>query len=220
MTTDRPLLVLIADDHPVFREGLRAQLDAAAGVEVAGEVANGTDAVAAALALEPDVVLMDLHMPGCGGVEATRQIAAALPRVSVVALTMDDDDDLMFAALRAGARGYLLKESTGEGILRALRAAERGEALFGPRIADRVLSFFCRAGSVAAVAAFPRLTNREREVLDFVARGLDNHAIARRLTLSEKTVRNRVSDIFAKLHVAGRAEAVAAARDAGLGTGP
>lgn len=216
--TDRLLQVVIGEDHPVFCEGLRAQLNAALDIEVVGEAANGTEVVSATTALKPQVVIMDLHMPECGGVEATRQIMQTMPEVAVLVLTMYDDDDLVFATLRAGARGYLLKEASGGDIVRAVRAVAQGEAVFGPRVADRVLRFFSQA-TRGTPSPFPQLTNRELEVLDLVARGLNNNAIARRLTLSEKTVRNRVSDVLAKLHVVGRAEAVAAARDAGLGTG-
>jgi DNA-binding NarL/FixJ family response regulator len=216
--TGQLLRIVIADDHPVFREGLRAQLEAAPDLEVVGEAVDGVSAVAAASVQVPDVVLMDLHMPGGGGVQATRQILAAAPAVKVLVLTMYEDDDLVFAALRAGARGYLVKEASGGDILRAIRSVALGEAVFGPHVADRVLRFFARTPGNAP-SPFPQLTHRELEVLDLVARGLDNHTIARRLTLSEKTVRNRVSDVLGKLHVAGRAEAVAAARDVGLGTG-
>jgi len=216
--TDQLLQVLIADDHPIFREGLRAQLDVAPDIEVVGEATDGTEVVSATTALKPHVVVMDLHMPECSGAEATRQIVQTMPKVAVLVLTMYDDDDLVFAALRAGARGYLLKDASGSDIVRAVRAVAQGEAVFGPHVADRVLRFFAQ-GTPGSPSPFPQLTNRELEVLDLVARGLNNNVIARRLTLSEKTVRNRVSDILAKLHVAGRAEAVAAARDAGLGTG-
>jgi DNA-binding NarL/FixJ family response regulator len=156
-------------------------------------------------------------MPGGGGVPATASIAQTHPGTAVVVLTMSDDDDSVFAALRAGARGYLLKESEGADIARAVRAAARSEAVFGPRIADRVLAFFASSRGRASAVPFPELTDREREVLDLVAHGLPNAAIATRLFLSEKTVRNRVSDVLTKLHAASRAEAVALARDAGLG---
>jgi len=187
--TDEPLRVLIADDHPVYRHGLCALLDTVADIDVVGEAATGGETVAAASCLEPHVVVMDLYMPAGSRVEATTGILRILPATGVLILTMDHDDDLVFAAVRAGARGYLLKETSGSDIIRALRAVARGEAVFGPRVADRVLNFFA-APLGGGAAPFPRLTNREREVLDLVARGLGNHAIARRLTLAEKTVRN------------------------------
>lgn len=214
-----PLRLIVADDHPVFRAGLQTILDEAAGLEVVAAVSDGEAAIAAVAAGRPDVVLMDLRMPGVGGVEATARICAAQPHVAVLVLTMSDDDDSVFAALRAGARGYLLKEASTDDITRAVRSVGRGEAVFGPRIADRVVAFFTSAARHRGPAPFPRLTGREQEILDLLARGCDNTAIARRLVLSEKTVRNHVSAVLTKLQVASRAEAVALARDAGLGTG-
>ena len=216
MTT--PLRVVVADDHPVFRDGLQVTLDDEPDIDVVAAVADGDSAVAETLRLGADVVLMDLRMPGVGGIEATTRIVGERPTTAVVVLTMSDDDDSVFAALRAGARGYLLKEADSGDILRAVRAVAAGEAVFGPRIADRVIAFFSAAGLRGAAATpFPQLTDREREVLDLIARGCDNPTIARRLFLSEKTVRNHVSACLTKLQVASRAEAVAAARDAGLG---
>ncbi|WP_106397366.1 response regulator [Actinocorallia populi] len=211
--------VLVVDDHPVFRTGMTTVLADLDDLEVVGEAGDGPGALEAVGRLLPDVVLMDLRMPGMSGLEATKQITARFPDVAVVVLTMDEDDDSVFAALRAGARGYLLKEDDGEDVRRALLGVARGEAVFGPRIATRVLAFFARvpAGSAPVPVPFPQLTDREREVLDLLARGLDNASIARRLFLSEKTVRNRVSDILAKLRARSRAEAVALAKDAGLG---
>jgi DNA-binding NarL/FixJ family response regulator len=211
--------VVVVDDHPVYRDGVAGALDDAPDIDVLGTAADGDAAVAAVERLRPDVVLMDLRMPGGGGLAATATIAATWPETAVVVLTMSDDDDSVFAALRAGARGYLLKESEGADIARAVRAAARSEAVFGPRIADRVLAFFASSRARSGAVPFPELTDREREVLDLVAHGLPNAAIATRLFLSEKTVRNRVSDVLTKLHAASRAEAVALARDAGLGAG-
>ena len=214
----RVLRVVIADDHPVFRDGLHVTIDDEPDMTVIAAVADGDTAVSETLDGRADVVLMDLRMPGGGGIEATARIAAANPDVAVVVLTMSDDDDSVFAALRAGARGYLLKEADADDILRAVRAVAGGEAVFGPRIADRVIAFFSAAGLRGTSATpFPQLTDREREVLDLVARGCDNPTIARRLFLSEKTVRNHVSACLTKLQVASRAEAVAVARDGGLG---
>jgi DNA-binding NarL/FixJ family response regulator len=214
----RPLRVVVADDHPVFRDGLHMTLDDEPDITVVAAVADGDAAVTEVLGNNVDVVLMDLRMPGVGGIEATARIATARPDTAIVVLTMSDDDDSVFAALRAGARGYLLKEAGAEDIVRAVRAVASGEAVFGPRIADRVIAFFSSAGLRGTAATpFPQLTEREREVLDLVARGSDNGTIARRLFLSEKTVRNHVSACLTKLQVASRAEAVAMARDAGLG---
>jgi DNA-binding NarL/FixJ family response regulator len=212
------LRVVIADDHPVFREGLQTILDDAEDVTVAATVADGEAALAAVARLAPEVVLMDLRMPRLGGVEATARLMATHPDTAVLVLTMSEDDDSVFAALRSGARGYLLKEAGAEEIVRGVRAVARGEAVFGARIADRVLAFFAAgpAGTRAAVP-FPILTEREREVLDLVAQGCDNATIGRKLFLSPKTVRNHVSACLSKLQVASRAEAVAVARDAGLG---
>ena len=213
-----PVRVVIADDHPVFRDGLHMTLDDEPDITVVAAVADGDAAIGETLRGDADVVLMDLRMPGVGGIEATARIVAERPATSVVVLTMSDDDDSVFAALRAGARGYLLKEADADDILRAVRAVAAGEAVFGPRIADRVIAFFSAAGLRGAAATpFPQLTDREREVLDLVARGCDNPTIARRLFLSEKTVRNHVSACLTKLQVASRAEAVAVARDGGLG---
>jgi DNA-binding NarL/FixJ family response regulator len=211
--------VLVADDHPLYREGLVTALSMVPDVEVVGEAGDGEQAVDLALALAPDVVVMDLTMPRLGGVEATRRITAALPGTAVLVLTMLDGDDALFAAMRAGARGYLLKGADRAEIARALQTVGSGEVVFSAALAGRVLAWFARGGRSAAVP-FPELTDREHEVLDLVARGLTNAAIAQRLVVSDKTVRNHVSNVFAKLHVADRAEAVARARDAGLGAGP
>jgi DNA-binding NarL/FixJ family response regulator len=211
--------VLVADDHPLYREGLVTALSMVPDVEVVAEAGDGEQAVELALALAPDVVVMDLTMPRLGGVEATRRITAALPGTAVLVLTMLDGDDALFAAMRVGARGYLLKGADRAEIARALQTVGSGEVVFGAALAGRVLAWFARGGRSAA-GPFPELTEREHEVLDLVARGLTNAAIAQRLVVSDKTVRNHVSNVFAKLHVADRAEAVARARDAGLGAGP
>jgi DNA-binding NarL/FixJ family response regulator len=209
--------VVIADDHPVFRAGMVTVLDDLPEVDVVGQAADGEEAIAQVAEHAPDVVLMDLRMPGVGGLEATARIRVEHPDVAVVVLTMDSDDDSVFAALRAGARGYLLKEAEVTDIERAIAGAARGEAVFGSGVAERVLAFFASGRSTVG-SAFPQLTPREHEVLDLIAQGLDNRSIARRLVLSDKTVRNRVSDILAKLHARNRAEMVALARDAGLGS--
>jgi DNA-binding NarL/FixJ family response regulator len=211
-----PLRVLIADDHPLFRDGLRALLASAPDTEVIGEAASGSEAIERALELQPDVVVMDLHMPEVNGIEATRRIVESSPHVGVLVLTMFEEDDSVFAAMRAGARGYLLKGSDHDETLRAIRAVGSGEAIFGAAIAERLMAFFASAPSVLP-QAFPELTDREREVLELIARGETNAAIASRLSLSQKTVRNHVSNVFTKLRVADRAQAIVRAREAGLG---
>lgn len=210
--------VLLVDDHPLYREGLATALLSAPGVEVVGEAADGQEAVDSVLALEPDIVLMDVRMPGMNGIDATRLVLQARPTTAVLVLTMLEGDDSVFAAMRAGARGYLLKGADRSEILRALDAVGRGEVVFSPAVAQRVLTWF--SSGPPSGAAFPTLTEREVEVLDLVARGLTNAEIARRLVVSDKTVRNHVSNVFSKLHVSDRAAAVARARDAGLGTDP
>jgi len=198
------LRVLIADDHPVFRYGLRALLLAEVTMmEVVGEATTGEEAVALAAQALPDVILMDVNMPGLNGIEATRRILAVTPQVGILMLTMFDDDESVFAAMRAGARGYLLKGAEGEETLRAITGVSKGEAIFSPAIAT-------------PTRLFPELTEREREILTLIAQGYTNPAIAEQLVLSPKTVRNHVSSIFSKLQVAGRAEAIIRARDAGL----
>ncbi len=211
-----PIRVLIVDDHAPFRAGLRALLTSVPEMEVAGEAENGEDAIREAAKLQPDVILMDIQMPGMNGIEATRQIYQSSPHIGVIVLTMFEDDDSVFAAMRAGARGYLLKGADQAEILRAIHAVKSGEAMFGPAIARRLINFFNQV-QLQAQNPFPELTDREREVLDMIARGSNNAEIASALTLSQKTVRNHVSNIFNKLQVADRAQAIIRARDAGLG---
>jgi DNA-binding NarL/FixJ family response regulator len=213
--------ILIADDHPVFRFGLRALLAATAGMAVVGEAATGDAAVALVADLQPDVVLMDVNMPGVNGLEATRRIMQTSPHIGVLIITMFDDDSV-FAAMQAGARGYLLKGAEPAETVSAVRAVAGGQAIFSPAIAKRVLDFFAqppvlRRRPAAIPPLFPELTTREREVLALIAQGYTNTAIAEHLTLSVKTVRNVVSNIFDKLQVADRAAAIIRARDAGLG---
>jgi len=208
--------VVIADDHPVVRDGLRALLASLPDMELVGEATTGREAVRSAVTQRPDVLVMDLRMPDLDGASATAEIARVAPDVAVLVLTMFDDDESVFAAMRAGARGYLVKGASQQEIVRAISAVDAGEAIFGPGVARRVLSFFA-APPKAAEPAFPELSPREREVLDLIAAGLANPAIASRLGLSVKTVGNHTSAIFAKLQVAGRAEAIIRARDAGLG---
>jgi DNA-binding NarL/FixJ family response regulator len=218
-SSDSPVRVLIADDHPLFREGLAALLRTSPGTELAGAAATGTEAVGLARQAQPDVVLMDLRLPGLNGIEATRQIVADSPHTAVVVVTMFDDDDSVFAALRAGARGYLLKGADREEILRAVHAAAAGDAIFGAGVAARLIAYFTAKPSPAP-APFPQLTDREREILELVAQGRSNTSIATRLQLSQKTIRNNVSNILAKLQVADRAQAIVRARDAGFGRQP
>jgi DNA-binding NarL/FixJ family response regulator len=212
-----PLRVLVADDHPVFRDGLRLTLDGWDRAVLVDEATDGDEAVRLAARLRPDVVLMDLQMPGRSGVEATRAIVARDPAVAVLVLTMFEDDDLILAAIRAGARGYLLKGATRDELRRAIVAAGAGEAIFGPSVAGRLSALMT---GTARALPFPELTAREREVLDLVARGRPNRQIGHELGISEKTVRNQVSIIFAKLEVAGRPEAIVRAREAGMGGEP
>ena len=210
--------VLLADDHPVYRGGLRMMLESTGRVEVVGLAADGAEAVALAAQLRPSVVVMDLQMPVLDGVEATRRIVADRPETAVLALTMHEDDENLLAAMLAGARGYLVKGADQEQILRAITAVAAGEVIFGPALATRVTAFLVQlAGSRPAPDTFPQLSGREREVLDLIAAGLSNRQIAERLVLAPKTVRNNVSTVFAKLQVAGRAQAIVRARDAGLG---
>ncbi|BCY09644.1 response regulator transcription factor [Actinoplanes sp. L3-i22] len=211
------LRVLLADDHPVFLAGMRQLVDATPGLTVAAEATSGTGAVAAAEAHSPDVAVLDLHMPGLSGVEATRAITTRNPEIGVVILTMLDDDDSLFAAMRAGAKGYLLKGAGPVEVAQAIVAVGAGAAVFGPGIAHRLIDYFATPARASA-EEISGLTAREREILELVADGHSNATIAERLFLSPKTVRNHVSNIFAKLHVADRAQAMLRARRAGLGS--
>jgi DNA-binding NarL/FixJ family response regulator len=209
--------VLIADDHPLFRDGMRGLLGSLPDMEVVGEASSGEQAIELARELQPDVILMDIKMPGINGIEATREILHASPRIGVLVVTMFEDDDSVFAAMRTGARGYLLKDSSGQEVGHAIRAVASGEAIFGPGVAHRLISFFSAPSPAVSRRIFPELTRREEEVLSLVAQGKSNQQIAKELFLSLKTVRNHVSNIFLKLQVADRAQAVIRAREAGLG---
>lgn len=216
MEDDR-IQVLIADDSAPFRQGLRAMLRTTPDMLVVGEATTGAQAIALAEELQPDVILMDLQMPEGNGLDATRRIVHTSPHIRVVVLTMFDDDDSVFAALQAGARGYLLKGALKAEVLRAIRAAGNGEAIFGPSIAQRLMQHFTQhVPGGRPRDLFPELTEREREILALMAQRLTNQEIAERLVLSGKTIRNHVSNIFSKLQVADRAEAIMRARDAGL----
>ncbi|SRR5579875_1623181 len=208
--------LLIADDHTFYREGVRAMLQGLPEIEVIGEAVDGDEAIASAESLQPDVILMDIKMPGINGIEATRRILHASPHIKTLIVTMFEDDDSVFAAMRAGARGYLLKDADQDELTRAVKAVYRGEAIFSPAIAQRMIHYFSALPQSASAIAFPDLTEREREILYLIAQGKNNTAIAHHLTISLKTVQNHVSNIFSKLQVADRAQAIVRARDAGL----
>lgn len=217
---DAAIRLIIADDHTLFREGLRALLSAQPGLEIVGEAATGAEVVALAAQELPDIILMDIQMPGLNGLTATARLLDANPHIGVIVLTMLEDDDSVFAAMRAGARGYVLKGADKTEMLRTIQAVARGEALFGPAIARRLVTFFQEVRSLKSGApprAFPELTEREHEVLDLIARGQNNAEIAARLSLAPKTVSNHISNIFSKLQVADRAQAIVRARESGLG---
>ena len=216
MSVDK-VRVLVVDDHEEFRHSLESLLGAMDDVEVVGRAGDGRRAAELALSLQPDVVVMDLHMPELNGVEATARIVQSSPHISVLVLTMMEDEESVFAAVRAGARGYLLKGARRGEITRAVQAVGAGEVIFGPGIADRVMAYFAGARSRPVADAFPDLTERERVVLGLIAEGKENGEIARQLGLSIKTVRNHASNIFTKLQVAHRAQAIVKAREAGLG---
>lgn len=211
------ITLLIADDSAPFREGMRTMLRRETDLALCGEAMSGVEAVRQAARLQPDVVLMDLHMPGGNGIEATRTIVAHSPHIRVLVLTMFEDDDSVFSALQAGARGYVLKGADKSELVRAIHAVHSGEAIFGPVIAQRLMGYFAGLRRPGATAVpFPELTEREREILALIARSRTNQEIATELVVSLKTVRNHVSNIFAKLQVADRAQAMDAARRAGL----
>lgn len=212
-----PIHILIADDHTLFRDGLKALFGSLPSTEVVGEAATGTEAVALAEKWQPDVVLMDIQMTGLNGIEATRRIVQTSPHIGVIVVTMFEDDDSVFAAMRAGARGYVLKGADQEEMLRAIQAVARGEALFGPAIAARLQSYFAAPKPESPALLFPDLTEREREVLAMLAQGANNGDIAQKLHISQKTVRNHCSNIFSKLQVVDRAQAIIRAREAGMG---
>ncbi len=217
----KPISVLVADDHPVFRRGMRAILGAEPDTELVGEATDGEEAVARALELHPDVILMDLNMPNVNGIEATRRILEANPETAILMLTMFEDDKSILAAMRAGAHGYVLKGADGAETLRAIHAVANGEAIFSPTITRRLTGYFATPGGDSKASsdqAFPNLTEREHAILSLMAEGYTNNAIASRLYLSPKTVRNYVSSIFTKLEVSDRSQAIVHAREAGLGT--
>jgi DNA-binding NarL/FixJ family response regulator len=217
-----PITILIADDHALFRSGLVALFGSLADTAVIAQASTGAEAVTLAAEHQPDIILMDIQMPvpegsGMNGIEATRQIVQTSPHIGVIMVTMFEDDDSVFAAMRAGARGYVLKGAGQEEMLRTVRAVARGEALFGPAIAARLMRFFASPLHNQTMPLFPELTEREREILDLIARGESNSDIAKRLYIRPKTVGNHISNIFNKLHVADRAQAIIRAREAGLG---
>ena len=211
------LRILVAEDHPLFRKGIISLLESVPEFEVVGEAATGEEAVVHAAQLQPDVVLMDLQMPNVNGIEATRRIVQESPSVRVLVVTLFEDDDSVFMALKAGARGYVLKDADEEEMVRAIWAVGRGEAIFSTAVAERVLAYFATPPSAVPPQVFPTLTEREREILNLIAQGHPNPAIAKQLHLSPKTVGNYVSNIFTKLQVADRAQAIIRAREAGLG---
>jgi DNA-binding NarL/FixJ family response regulator len=215
-----PIRLLIVDDHTLFREGLRALFSAIEDIELVGEATTGQEAIDLVEECQPDVILMDIDMPGMSGVKATRSILRKIPSIGIVMVTMLEDDASVFSAMRAGARGYVLKGAQPVELLQTIRAVAHGQALFGAAIAARMMLFFneqeVRFKTTLLEDAFPELTKRELEVLELIAQGDKNNAIAEKLVISEKTVRNHITNIFSKLQVADRAEAIIKARDAGL----
>lgn len=213
---EEPIRIIIADDHTLFREGLVALLDSVADIQVLAAVEDGQQVIEAAAKLAPDVILMDLQMPKVNGIEATRKIIESNPRTGVIVVTMFEDDDSVFAAMRAGARGYILKGADQNDVIRAIQAVARGEALFGPSVATRIMSYFTQPVK-SLPQTFSELTQRESEILEAIAKGLNNAQIAENLSISQKTVRNHVSNIFNKLQVTDRVQAVLRVREAGMG---
>jgi DNA-binding NarL/FixJ family response regulator len=211
------LRVLIADDHPLFRHGVAALLGTVPGIAVVGEAMSGDEVIAVAEELQPDVILMDIKMPELNGIEATRRVLHTSPHIRILIVTMFEDDASVFMAMRAGARGYILKDAQKAEIVAAIQAVGRGEAIFSPAIAARLIVFFAAPRPSAPAGAFPELSDRERERVGLIAKGCNNTEIATRLVLSPNTVRNYVSNIFGKLQVADRAQAIIRAREAGLG---
>jgi DNA-binding NarL/FixJ family response regulator len=207
----------MVDDHTLFRDGVREILKSVQDLEIVGEASTGEEAIEKVSALEPDIILMDIKMPDMNGVEATHKILEDHPDTGIIMLTMLEDDDSLFSALRAGARGYVLKGADKAEMVKSIRAAAHGEALFGPAIANRLTKFFNNPGGIEKSSAFPELTNREFEVLELIAKAYNNHEIAQTLHITIKTVSNHISNIFNKLQVADRTEAIFKARDAGLG---
>jgi len=211
-----PLRILIADDHPLFRKGMRALLESLPDIDVMGEAATGEEAIGLAAKLAPDIVVMDLQMPGGSGIEATRAILTSSPHIRILMVTLFEDDESVFTALRAGARGYILKDAGAEEMTSAIQAVGRGEAIFSPAIANRLIDFFATPHPTVPPKMFPTLTNRERDILGLIAQGHTNAEMAQKLSLSVKTVQNYVSNVFSKLQVADRAQAIIRAREAGL----
>lgn len=211
-----PITVLIVDDHPLFRKGMRSLLESMPDFQVVGEAATGKEAVETAVSLQPDVVLMDLQMPNGTGLEATRQLRQKSPNIRVLVVTLFEDDESIFTALKAGAHGYILKDAEEEEMIRAIKSVANGQAIFSPTIAGRLMDYFSTNQAQLPQEIFPELTDREREILTLISRGKSNAAIAEQLSISVKTVRNHVSNIFNKLQVADRAQAAIRARDAGL----
>lgn len=217
MMSNQPIRLFIADDHTLFREGVRALLSATTDMVCVGEAATGEEAVGQIIASQPDVVLMDINMPGINGIEATRRILGQFASAGIIMVTMLEDDASIFAAMRAGARGYVLKGANHQELLQSIRAVAQGQVLFGAAIARRMTQFFVKAQRIDMEPPLPELSEREREILDLIARHYTNPEIAQQLGIGEKTIRNHVSNIFNKLQVATRAQAIDKARQAGLG---
>lgn len=213
--------VLVVDDHTLFREGMCAIFENVPDIEVVGQASNGHEAVTQVNSLLPDIILMDISMPDLNGIEATEQVLALKPDTGIIMLTMVENNDSLFAAMRAGAHGYILKGADKAEVLKTIRSVANGEATFGPAIATRLTSFFQsfkqKPLPTEVSDPFPDLTNREREVLALITAGKNNHEIAVQLHISVKTVSNHISNIFNKLQVADRVQAIVKARNAGIG---